>query len=472
MNEKPGKRRLLWRVYLYGILMLVSSAGASLLVGHYVLQPAYEVPIRPSTTWIAWHVAAIQNERERVLVELLDLKQRVGIVVSLFDRAGRVVVTSADAVPAPLSEAELSRLRTEGTSFRNGRGRVAVKSPTGELENYVLISYPQASPFGMALGQLAVALLVLALLAIPLARSIALPVERLARLTRAFGRGNFSVRAGPAGRGDEIGDLSRAFDEMADRLAALRRAELELLANVSHELRTPLSRIRLALELVRDGDAQRIDQHLEDIADELRELEQLIDDVMTTTRLDLAESATNDGLPPLHKKVVPAVEVLDASVARFRNKHPERQLARLYPGALPDLCVDPVLVRRALDNLVDNAAKFSEPDTVVDLCADAVADGLDITVVDRGMGIAEADRARIFEPFYRTDKSRARATGGVGLGLSLAKRIIEAHGGRLGFTSKPGSGTRFVVHLPALEASSCCDAEASAQQRKPVSTPA
>lgn len=448
MSQRAPQRRLLWRVYLYGVSMLLLSASASVAVGHYVLQPAYEVPVRPSTTWIAWHMAAIQDEPERVRAELADLRQRVGIEVSLFDPAGTLIVSSAATPPPPLTQPALQKLVKEGTAFQNGRGRVAIHDAAGRLTSYVLIRYPEASPFGLAFGQFAVALLVLALLAIPLARSIALPVERLARLTRAFGRGNFTLRAGPQNRRDEIGDLARAFDEMADRLAALRRAELELLANVSHELRTPLSRIRLALELVRDGDTERVGEHLDDIGEELLELEQLIDDVMTTTRLDLAQTSAQEGLPPLHRERVTGYSVLEASASRFRKKHPERELRCAYDADLPEVCVDPVLVRRALDNLIDNAAKFSETDTPVELGAAPSASGLDITVVDRGVGIGDDDKPRIFEPFYRADKSRARATGGVGLGLALAKRIVEAHGGSVDFTSRQGSGSRFVVHLP------------------------
>ncbi|HEU5076104.1 MAG TPA: hypothetical protein VFU02_18050, partial [Polyangiaceae bacterium] len=123
MSQPPAKRRLLWRIYLYGVLMLLLSASASVAVGHYVLQPAYEVPIRPSTTWIAWHIAAIQHEPERVRAELADLRQRVGIEVSLFDPEGRLVVSSAAAPPEPLAQPALAKLLREGTRFQNGRGR-------------------------------------------------------------------------------------------------------------------------------------------------------------------------------------------------------------------------------------------------------------------------------------------------------------------------------------------------------------
>lgn len=452
MTRAPERgRRLLWRVYLYGVLMLVLSASASLAVGHYVLQPAFEVPSRPSTTWIAWHVADIQGDRARVQRELRDLRHRVGIEMSLFEPDGRLVVSNAPSPPGPLSERALRQLEEERTRFASGDGRVAIFDATGRLTNYVLIRYPLASPFGMALGQLAVALLVLALLAVPLARWIALPVERLAELTRAFGSGDFSARAGlERRRGDEIGDLARAFDEMAERLAELRRTELELLANVSHELRTPLSRIRLALELVRDGDVRKADRHVEDIAEELIELEHLIDDVMTTTRLSLARGATADSLPPLHRQRISGNELLTASVTRFRKHHPERRLECSIDTELPMLELDPVLVRRALDNLLDNAAKFSDPETNIELTAAASEASIEVTIADQGLGIPRDDRERVFEPFYRTDRSRARQTGGVGLGLALVKRIVQAHGGAIRVESELGTGSRFIVTLPSV----------------------
>jgi signal transduction histidine kinase len=203
----------------------------------------------------------------------------------------------------------------------------------------------------------------------------------------------------------------------------------------------------LALELVHDGDARRVANRLEDIGEELVELERLIDDVVTMARLDLARESARDGLPPLRRETVEARMVLQASEARFRSHHPERKLSCRIADELPSLHIDPVLVRRALDNVIDNAAKFSEPDTVVQLEATSNGSKIEIAVQDYGMGISDEDRARVFEPFYRTDRSRARATGGVGLGLALARRIIEAHDGTLEFEPSPGRGSRFVVTL-------------------------
>jgi signal transduction histidine kinase len=251
--------------------------------------------------------------------------------------------------------------------------------------------------------------------------------------------------------GDEIGELGRAFDEMANSVVSLRRSEKELLANVSHELRTPLARIRMALDLVREGDTARAAGHLEDIDDDLEELERLLDDVMTTARLDLIQGAAGRGLPPLHRARVSGAELVEAAKSRFERRFPERKLSQRLAESLPAVDADPSLLRRVLDNLLDNAAKFSEPDSPISIEASPSSDQkqLVIDVRDHGIGIAPADQERIFEPFFRADRSRTRDTGGVGLGLVLARRIVEAHGGSLTVHSEPDRGSHFRVTVPA-----------------------
>jgi len=451
-------RRLLVRVYLHGILLLSLAAAASVFVGSYLLKPAIEGPTRPSTAWIAWHLDSLRDQPALLAQELSDLQQRVHIDMSFFERDGRLLVSNAAAPPPPLSPEEVARLEQKATEFVDGVGVVALRGPSGSVERYARIKYSApASPFGTAAAQLAAALLVIALMSMPLARSISAPVEGLAQLTRRFGSGDLSARA-HSERGDEIGDLARAFDEMAERVVALRRSEKELLANVSHELRTPLARIRLALELARDGDTARARSYLEDIEEDLGELEPLLDDIMTAARLDLARGAGSDALPPLRCQPVPGAELLEAAAARFAKRFPERRLDwRLGPG-LPLLEADPSLLRRVLDNLLDNAAKFSEPSDAIELTGEARLDAaslgrsLEIRVRDHGIGIAAEDLERVFEPFFRTDRSRSRATGGVGLGLTVVRRIVLAHGGSVRVESSKTLGTCFYISVPASPA--------------------
>ena len=444
-------RRLLLRVYLHGILLLALAAGASFLVGSYLLAPAIEGPSRPSTAWIAWHLDGLLGDAERLQHELGDLRERAHIEISFFSRDGKLLASNASPAPQPLSADELAALDRQNTRFAEGRGLVALRGPDGSLARYARMKYPVPPlPLGTAAAQLAAALLVIALASMPLARSISAPVERLAKLTRALGAGNLAMRARSL-RKDEIGDLARAFDEMADRIVALRRSEKELLANVSHELRTPLARIRLALELAREGDMARAQTYLQDIEEDLGELEPLLDDIMTAARLDLERGAGTDAVPPLRRQRLAGAELLEAASARFARRFPERTLRCRWSEGLPILQADPSLLRRVLDNLIDNAAKFSDPGQPIELEAEVVATppALAIRVRDRGIGIAPEDLQRVFEPFFRTDRSRNRATGGVGLGLTVVRRILLAHGGSVRVESDKRTGTCFHVMVPA-----------------------
>ncbi|EYF04693.1 sensor histidine kinase [Chondromyces apiculatus] len=294
----------------------------------------------------------------------------------------------------------------------------------------------------------ALVLIIVGVASLLTARSLARPLARLSQAVRALGAGHLETRVALA-RTDEIGEVAAAFDEMADRLTALLRAERELLANISHELRTPLARIRVALDIAAEGDAEVARQSLRDITEDLGELERLISDVLTAARLDLGQQSGAPGIPPLRHEHLDTRELLDRSMARFRSAHSERPLVVDLPPDLPALDGDPVLLRRAVDNLLDNAHKYSSrPDDPVTLRASTTSTEILIEVADEGIGISPEDMPKIFRPFFRTDRSRTRSTGGLGLGLALARRIVEAHHGTITLDSAPGKGTRASVRLP------------------------
>jgi two-component system OmpR family sensor kinase len=448
VNERTGRPGLfVWRVYLYGVLMIALAAGASFLVGRYSLRPALDGPARPSSTWIAWHMAELADHPDELKAQLVDLKTRVGIELSLYDLSGHLLASGGTPPAPPLSADDLGRLLREKTVFGRGWGHVLEASTAKTPARYAVLHYRAPEwPIILILKQLAVALVVLAVVSIPLARSVTAPLEGLSTLARRFGKGDLTARV-RSRRRDEFGALARAFDDMADRITSLRRSEKELLANVSHELRTPLARIRLALELVTDGDRDKVSSYLTDISEDLAELEHLLDDVMSAARLDLARDSAGEALPPLHFEAISGRRLVEAAAARFLVRYPERTLECDMPQELPTLDADPV-VRRVFDNLLDNARKFSE--STVQLTAHESEDGahLVVAVKDSGIGISLADQPRIFEPFFRADPSRTRATGGVGLGLAVVRRIVEAHQGTIEVDSELVSGTRFVVTLP------------------------
>ena len=168
-------------------------------------------------------------------------------------------------------------------------------------------------------------------------------------------------------------------------------------------------------------------------------------DVLTAARLDLSRGRAGHEMAALRRVPVLGGDIVEQAAARFRSLHPDRTLSVEIVGALPGILADPALLRRAVDNLLDNACAYSDADRPVVLAARAEGATLTIEVRDRGIGIAPEDQARLFTPFFRADRSRARNTGGVGLGL--AREIVEAHGGTIAAESAPGEGATFRIRI-------------------------
>ncbi len=281
------------------------------------------------------------------------------------------------------------------------------------------------------------------------ARWLVRPIEKLSQTARAFGNGDLVARSGLR-RADEIGDLGRRMDEMADRIEGLIRAEKELFANVAHELRTPLARIGVALDLAAAGDSVAARSSLAEIAMDLTELETILDDIMSTMRFEIAQGNVNGGQVPLRKEIVSPLSVVEAAVERQHSRHPDRGVAVNVDDGVPPLEADPMLLRRVLDNLLENSHKYTpDPKAVTHVRVRGTEHEVKLEVTDRGLGISPDDLPRVFTAFFRSDRSRSRETGGVGLGLALAKRIVEAHGGHITVTSQLSEGTTMHITLPA-----------------------
>ncbi|HEY8073804.1 MAG TPA: HAMP domain-containing sensor histidine kinase [Labilithrix sp.] len=283
------------------------------------------------------------------------------------------------------------------------------------------------------------------------ARALTRPLSRVVSAANAFGDGDLEARARMTRR-DEIGDLGRAFDSMADRVARLLLAERELLANVSHELRTPLARIRVALDLAHEAESEprQALESIHEIAEDLAELERIVDDTLAAARIAFEDGPRSSPGLTLRRELVDTRALLDRAVVKFRAMHPKRELDVFVDDELPTIHGDAVLIRRVVDNLLDNAHKYTD-DVAAHIVIAARRDGdqLLVEVEDRGVGIAPDDVDRLCEPFFRSDRSRTRATGGFGLGLALARGVVDAHGGTLEFKSTLGVGTTARVRLPA-----------------------
>ncbi len=436
--------RMFWRVYLAGLGLLALVALANAVVGELTARSPLVRGTAKLTRFAAEHIAGHPDEPDRIEEELRQMADtfRVDMAYRLDD--GRVVANVGEAPRLP--EEQRARLDQGLQKFTEDDRPVWATRVTGSAPGYLIVAAaPRSVPVERAAAFITAWLVVLALAAFPLARALSRPMEKLTDVARKLGAGDLSARAGLR-RGDEVGELSTAFDEMASRLEGLVRAERQLLADVSHELRTPLARIRVALDLAAEGDVERARRYLEEIRMDLAELDQLLGDVLTAARLD---QAGGRGEVPLRLQQVGAQEIVDRAAERFRQSHPDRALSVRIEGPLPGLVADPAMLRRVIDNLLDNAGKYSEAPAPVELAAKSDGVALVVSVRDEGIGVDPQDLARLFTPFFRTDRSRARGTGGVGLGLALAKRIVEAHGGTIEVESRPGLGTTVRFRIPA-----------------------
>lgn len=331
--------------------------------------------------------------------------------------------------------------------FRKGTVPLAV--PGGRTATLAYEVHPPGPPPGMRYPTLVgLVVLVVGIASFLAARSVTRPLAQLTEATRAFGRGKLDARSKMT-RADEIGEVSKAFDDMADRVARLLLAERELLANVSHELRTPLARIRVALDLANEAEPSVAVESLAGIAEDLAELERIVDDVLAAARFAHEDGSPASSSFPVRRETIPMTALLDKSVTRFKSQHPGRRLSVDVDQDLPFVQGDPILVRRVIDNLLDNAHKYSKGgDDPIDVRASTDGGAIVVEVKDHGVGIARGDLDRVFEPFFRSDRSRTRATGGLGLGLALAKRVVDAHGGGIAIDSELGVGTVVRVRLP------------------------
>jgi len=431
--------RIALKTFGYGLAMLIIAAVIVMFTVSRVINRRDPQFLQVSRFVVA-DLARDRDDDDALARSVTSLAQ-TGVDLTLYDAHGGLLISNVSPPLPMMTAAELAR----GDEIRRDQFDVAhAIRERGVVVAVGVVAIQQPSMAELAFDPLLMLLGLLLLLSVGFTVHLVRPLERVAATAERFGRGDLAARTGVV-RTDEIGEVARAFDGMADRVTRLMQAQHDLMANVSHELQTPLARIQVAIDLVQDGVTTRAQELLPGIASDVAELERLIEDVMTIARFERADGTT----APLPRESMPVDELLARARARFLGLHDSHPLVVAIAPGLPTLAASPVLLRRVLDNLLDNARKYSEPGREIRLTAAPTATGATITVVDRGIGMDDADLAQLFTPFFRSDRSRTRATGGVGLGLVLAKRVVEAHGGSIQVASALGCGTTVTVVLPA-----------------------
>jgi two-component system, OmpR family, sensor kinase len=444
---RPKLRSLAARLVMIGLLQLTLLAATA--AGIFIAEgpPSPPVPFEVITSDVQSRLESLAQEPLELRRALEELQEK-RVDVSIYDAELNLIASSAE----PPLVIPNSRLQKFGNTLEGSLSAVRRKGPPLAVRDFlvngsngylVAVGIPRKGITVAPVFVLVVGFSILVLGALLTARWIVKPIAQLSLMAREVGEGDFSKRS-HFQRGDEIGDLGIHIDEMLERIQKLMASERELLANVAHELRTPLARIGVAIDLATEGNAEIARRSLAEISVDTAELVTMIDDIFLATRFD-----KNKGELPLNRALSQPDKICEDAVVRFSERHRDRALDIAFAENLPPIHVDPILFRRALDNLLENAHKYT-PDALAPIAFNVTAEGsvLVFEIADQGLGIPKEDLRFLFEAFFRGDKSRTRETGGVGLGLALTKRIVEAHAGKIEVSSVVGRGSSFRVTIP------------------------
>jgi len=289
----------------------------------------------------------------------------------------------------------------------------------------------------------AIAAFIALFLARILARGMTQPLRDMAAAARGMARGDYRQRVSARSR-DEVGQLAAAFNRMAGEMEGLERLRRDLVANVSHELKTPISALRARLENLLDGVEQPDPALIGVMLQQTQRLSRLVDQLLDLSRFE-------SGDVPLEIEPVELAALVERVVGEVAVARADREVRvrNLVAGDLPPIEADRERIHQVLFNLLDNAFRFTPPGGEVTVRAVRENGSCEVSVEDTGPGIPPEHLPLVFERFYRVDPSRSREDGGTGIGLAIARSVVEAHGGRIWAESNVGQGSRFRFVLPA-----------------------
>lgn len=370
---------------------------------------------------------------------------RARLDVVLVDAEGKVVFDSA------------GRATGKRLSSRDLANALPITALDGEqVIGYLLIALPRPEMLGSLeqrfLDRLQNLLIVGAALAVGLglvisailSRSLTAPLQRLAAAARSVASGDLSRQVEVQGSA-EVAEVGRAFNEMTAALEEGENLRQNLMADVAHELRTPLSVLQGNLRAILDDVYPLEKAEIARLYDETRLLSRLVDDLRELTQAEAGQLSLN-------LLTTDAADVLRTTVTNFEPAAESKaiQLTTEVANDLPPVLADPDRLAQVLRNLLTNALRHTPKEGRVTVSAATVEDAIEIAVTDSGEGIATEDLPRVFDRFWRPDSSRSRAEGGAGLGLAIARSLVEAHGGHIWVESTPGQGAQFAFRLPAV----------------------
>lgn len=437
-----GFRSLFFKIFMWFWLTMALIIGALTLM--FRISNLESLPERATrgavgeslTLFAETTVRVYQREGPEALAELVRRAfQESGMEIFLFNEDGEPITTdNADSVMNVVRNvmANPRQSRPPRPLFSPGVARSTwarpVVAPDGR--NYIFVArfrQPGGPPPFFSPTRIAVSILIVGLVCYLLGLYLTSPLKKLQSAVKMFASGKLDARVTPelGSRRDELTDLGREFDHMAEQIAALISSQNRLLADISHELRSPLARLSVALELARKNSNGKATGALDRIEQESERVNQLVGQLLTLTRLESGAET----VPPEAVALEDLVQhIIDD--ANFEAKPMQREVRAVQL----DRCRvkgSPELLRSAIENVVRNAVRYTADGTAVEVSLIWRLETAVLQVRDHGPGVPESDLQHIFEPFYRVSEARERSSGGVGLGLSIADRTVKLHGGAI-----------------------------------------
>ncbi|MBI2859403.1 MAG: HAMP domain-containing protein [Chloroflexi bacterium] len=418
------------------VSLFVARAAGSEIRAHE--QRSDDLRIGRAASWLAQ--AYMQKQGWADIQPFVEqLGSVYGQRVVLADNSGRVV---ADSGRTFLGKQDDDRWAPTAVTLRRGPLTVGTLyvNPERTMDNPLQSLAAAVNRFLIMGGLLAIGLA--SVLTFWLSRRISAPIHSMTLAANRIGRGDFSQRVVIKGN-DEIAELGNSFNAMAQGLSQAEEVKRNMVSDAAHELRTPLSNIRGYLEALKDGVLKPEAASIQSLHEEALLMTRLVDELQ---ELSLADSGKLDlYLQPsdINETIVAAANAMQARI--------ESAGIRLYldtAEGLPHCRMDPQRIGQVLRNLLSNAIDHTPRGGTITVSSRLAGSSVEVGVADTGEGISDKDLPYIFERFYRADRSRARRTGGAGLGLTIARRLVEAHGGKIEVESRPGKGSRFAFTIP------------------------
>jgi two-component system sensor histidine kinase CpxA len=442
---------LFWKIFIsFMVAMTITSVGAIYVTYRIVSRPLTQTEFEGRDRIIADVSAALARGGERELKSWLFNNPRPtrGTVLLVTNERGDELLGRAmpRELRALLNFRGPGRRPDRPPNFQGVQLTPMITGPDGE-EYRLLFARAPVTIFGILMwpgtqvAVLTIAIFAAAVMSLLLARYVSAPIVRLQKASRSLAAGALDTRVGAPStrRRDEVGTLARDFDAMAERIQELVTAKETLLRDVSHELRSPLARIRMALALAERRAGAESQPDLKRIEREAERLDALVGQVMTLTRLRTTDAPRLDA--------VRLDTIVGDIVDDARFEYPDAKLEYAPPREVL-LRGDAAGLKSAIENVVRNALIYGDRGKPIEVRVDAGAGSATVRVLDRGPGVPEADLERIFEPFYRTDKSRDHRQDGQGIGLAITSRVTELHGGKVTARNRAEGGLEIAIELP------------------------